>query len=549
MRMENKGLKYILLLNELNIQKWQYEALRKLNSEGLAQAVLIIIPKAKTQPISTFTKLKKYPYKNLLFRFWKRFRVKTQAQEWVALPDFLKNTPVLEVETTAISKFKESFHPKDLLTINSYQADFIIRFGFGILSGDILNICPKGILSYHHGDEISFRGGPPGFWEIVKQEKTVSVVVQQLSEKLDAGIILNKRSLLSINHSYSTQLNRLLFNSSDMLAQIVRSNHWVGNAPTLVKPINTFPENLEFIQFLIQLFFAKFQFHYQQIFKKEKWNIALAQRDGLSFKLESVQPLFEEEAGMYAADPFIWKWNNKTLVFYEFYSYQTLKGSIRMGEIIDGKISKIKTLLEDQTHYAYPFIFEEDGKLYCAPENLESGSWNAYEIDVENGKIIASKCIHPLPLVDASLVKKEGVYYIFAGLPKEANEALHIWYSDSIWGPYQAHPANPIVSSPTHARMGGNFIQEKGKIFRPSQKSDRYYGEEICWNEVILLNKTNYQEKPVQELNAQFHSTYNKGIHTFSSYENLCVIDFKKHSSDKISLASHFRKRSNVIQK
>jgi methionyl-tRNA formyltransferase len=45
----------------------------------------------------------------------------------------------------------------------------LLRFGFNILSGEILTVARYGVWSYHHGDNDYYRGGPPHFWELVER--------------------------------------------------------------------------------------------------------------------------------------------------------------------------------------------------------------------------------------------------------------------------------------------------------------------------------------------------------------------------------------------
>lgn len=60
--------------------------------------------------------------------------------------------------------------------------------GFGILKKPLLDLAPKGTLSYHHGDMRRYRGQPPAFWEVCRGEAAMGVTVQLLGEKLDAGL-------------------------------------------------------------------------------------------------------------------------------------------------------------------------------------------------------------------------------------------------------------------------------------------------------------------------------------------------------------------------
>jgi len=53
----------------------------------------------------------------------------------------------------------------DIELIRAERPGFL-RFGFNILRGDVLEVAPYGISSFHHGDEQHYRGQPPGSREI-----------------------------------------------------------------------------------------------------------------------------------------------------------------------------------------------------------------------------------------------------------------------------------------------------------------------------------------------------------------------------------------------
>lgn len=71
----------------------------------------------------------------------------------------------------------------------------VLLGGFGILKQPLLDLAPKGVLSYHHGDMRRYRGQPPAFWEMYHGETAMGVTVQVLSEKLDAGLPVVEKSI------------------------------------------------------------------------------------------------------------------------------------------------------------------------------------------------------------------------------------------------------------------------------------------------------------------------------------------------------------------
>jgi folate-dependent phosphoribosylglycinamide formyltransferase PurN len=67
--------------------------------------------------------------------------------------------------------------------------------GFGIIRAPLLSACPRGILSYHHGDMRKYRGMPPGLWELYHGEKEVGITVQQIAAGLDCGLPIAEKHI------------------------------------------------------------------------------------------------------------------------------------------------------------------------------------------------------------------------------------------------------------------------------------------------------------------------------------------------------------------
>ena len=114
---------------------------------------------------------------NLYDRFDRRFfACKPSAFELRDVSNLLKGIPL--IETTPIRKgVAKYFADADIERIATYRLDVLLRFGFGILRGKILNLPKYGIWSHHHGDVDSKRGGPPGFWEVMRVEATTGSVL------------------------------------------------------------------------------------------------------------------------------------------------------------------------------------------------------------------------------------------------------------------------------------------------------------------------------------------------------------------------------------
>ena len=93
--------------------------------------------------------------------------------------------------------------------------NLIVRGGSGILKGDILTVCPNGIISFHHADNDINRGGPAGFWEVYQKLPRTGFIIQRLKDELDGGDVLFK-GYVSTKFIYTLNL-AVLFEISNPL--------------------------------------------------------------------------------------------------------------------------------------------------------------------------------------------------------------------------------------------------------------------------------------------------------------------------------------------
>ena len=70
--------------------------------------------------------------------------------------NIFRDVPQLTPTITLRGKSSQIFDAKSVATIASYNLDFILRFGFNIIRGEILEVPRYGVWSFHHDDEKNF---------------------------------------------------------------------------------------------------------------------------------------------------------------------------------------------------------------------------------------------------------------------------------------------------------------------------------------------------------------------------------------------------------
>lgn len=542
-------LRFGIMCDGRTLARWQWESIRLLCESGCAEPVLLITDAGEEKtPASGWRKWRNYPYKQMLYRMAKRFLFRIPAMERVPMPEVLDGLPVLRCTTIRKGKYSEYFSDSDLEKITGYRLDFVLRYGFNIIRGKVLDVPRYGVWSYHHGDEMLFRGGPVGLWEIYRRSPVNGVVLQRLNNLIDAGVILSRRTYRTVNHSYSEHVEKMLWHNADMPSEvckkIVLGRHELSTAPhsSTNASVNKVPGNRAMSVFLGRLSVNRIRFHYRRLFRQEQWMIGT----GLGTDYRNIRPQWLPifPAHGYAADPFCFTQNGKKYVVYEEYDYRIRRGKISLAWLDDDlRVEYTKCVLEKQYHLAYPYVFRWEENVYMIPETAEEGNvqlyrWNAAEETFEFENVLAD-----IPAVDASLLFYENRWWLFCGLRNGLpNEKLYIYHADSLSGEYRPHALNPVKTTPAGARMGGTFFREADHWIRPAQYSVRWYGEKTVFWKISRLTDSEYTEEPAGELVPQAGWPYREGVHTFSADGPFYVFDAKRRRSGRAAFWAQLKK-------
>ncbi|MEO6902891.1 MAG: hypothetical protein ABI315_07030 [Bacteroidia bacterium] len=524
------------MTNNQSLAKWQTDCIDKLIESNCAKLLLII--KNNNPSKRCVPKYQKIISKNFFYTLWNRFLLKISGEIRTSFENQFKNIPILNCITTFTTKYAEHFNVKDLNEISNYKLDFILRFGFNIIKGDILTLPKYGVWSYHHGDEMKFRGGPAGFWEIYFNVPTTGVILQRLTEKLDAGIIIEKRIYKTINYSYSELKNKLLLANTDMPLVAVKKILTTGFNPLTISSteakIFTFPTNWQMMRFCFRLFKARLYFYFNSYFLAEQYGLALINNVSNSYIIPKNRfinkQLLHPKKNIFYADGFLFSNENKNYCVCEKYDYTNEKGSLVLIEI-DESFKKETILLESSSHHSYPYTFKHDGNIYIIPETAANNCLKLYQLNKDNTLALISIIIENFAAIDSSIIYYDDYFWLFCGNKNDyPNEKLFLFYSKTLTGSYVPHIQNPIKVNPAGSRNAGNIIIENGAIIRPGQYSVNFYGEKIILNKVDKLTPSSYSESYESEISSETLQKNWKGIHTISTTKSLLLIDFKYHT-------------------
>lgn len=551
MGMSTNKLRCIILGNSFIFRKWQASCILSLSDK--ADIVLLVMNNNPLPPGCLLNKIKSYPYRSLIYRLMMRFFIRFDSAQPSDMSDFFRFVPVMKCKTEFKGKFTEYFSDDDIQKIRSFKPDFILRFGFNIIKGEILDVAPYGVWSYHHSDEEKYRGGPPVFWEIFNNDPVTGAMLQRLTSRVDAGVVLKKGWFKTIMHSYKETYDAVLEESSSWVAgvcgEILRGNHelFAREPSGSQAKMNRYPDNIQALLFILKMIKNKILFHWQDLFMPEHWKIGIAERNAEEVILngfpEKITWLESKNREKYFADPFIYDSGGYKVLMCENYSYKTSCAAIQeFGIENNGFIGVNDSVFDNGVHHSFPFTINYCGEILCLPESSISDKSVLYQFD-QSGKAWNSlSVIMDEPLVDPVLFRYNGYWWLFC-TRKDRNTCLNlfIYFAKEISGPYLPHQSNPVITDIRSARMAGGILESEGHLFRPAQDCSETNGGAIRFFKIKTLTESKYEEELIRVIHSP-DKKFSRGMHTFSGIPGLTAIDVKMN---KFSLYNFRRKFLN----
>ena len=424
-----------------------------------------------------------------------------------------------------------------LRELKKLNLDVLLRFNKRILRGGILNLNKFGILSLHLGDDMKYRGGPSGFWEVYNKEPNSGFIIQQLTENLDNGNLMF-RGQISTEKTWllnRAELNlRSYFYLKQTLKKIATNRklpNFIQNVPYTDRVYRN-PTNYQLIKYILMriqnklndLNFNNKNNRYQVGFQKNTWG-----------NLEYRKSIFiENEEGTFNADPFVIEKDNKSFCFVECFNYSEKKAKINVYELSEKGYVFLGTALEESFHLSFPYIFEFNNEIYMVPESSKNRDIRLYKC--QNFPLdwrLQEVLIDNIDAADSMIFQKDNKWWLMTNEDplrlNNHNYQMNLYYSENLLdGEWISHKNNPIIMDSNKARNAG-LVFDGSDVFRVSQAFGFYkkYGENFSLNKIEMLDTNNYLET-MFSVHRKFFDKHILGSHHLHSNNKFTVFDIWK---------------------
>ena len=532
-----------LLLDSLTQPKWVFNIINDIQASEFAQICLIIKNETTVEPqgrLHSYWKNRNY----LLYSLYQRIDgliplVEEDAFEETDVQEVFSGVPVLRV-MPIMKKFSDWFPNDAIEEIRRYDLDVALSFGFRILRGEALRIAKHGVWSYHHGDNLVNRGGPAGFWEVMEESPVSGSVLQVLSEDLDNGEVIDRSwTRTSDRFSVKGSRNNLYWRASTFVMRKLKELYESGKVSSeanLFRPyynrLHKMPTNAQLLPRLckLSLSYAATKIRHALFF--EQWSLAYRFRTSADdpnnsfYRFNYLIPPKEK----FWADPFPVKHEGKYFLFFEEFIYKDDKAHISVIELSKSGASTSTSVLERDYHLSYPFIFQWNDRYFMIPETAGNRTVEVYSCQgFPHEWKMETVLFEGVAARDATLFEIDGLWWMFVAMADTGfSDELHIFYSETPFGPWKPHKQNPVKLDVRNSRPAGRLFHWKGNLYRPAQDSSRRYGYGMRINKVVRLTASEFVEEEVSQVLPQWRKDL-RGTHTLNICEDLTVIDCLIH--------------------
>ncbi len=543
MSMAKKKLKIGLIAKSETIPAWALEMLKRIHQSGNTEIKHIIYynpkndkPKTATEGTTTYFGLLLYKFHQTFERI--AFKPKPDAFEHRSIADVFDNDLFKDIQIETIQNTDLPQHAIEAFKVN--ELDIIIAIEHSELCEILTDQSKFGVWTAAPNSKFPEQYAASGIREVLEQKDVSQLCLWQIKNKNSKPRCISRAFFSTIRNSIRWNRNFLFWKAAVMIPAKIDQLSQIGPS-TLeqVKAIDdpfpetkqTLPGNLLMAKGLYRMVVSCLGRKIKSCLYKQQWIILFAEEE--KFKNEGLKGFtrITPPKDRILADPFVIKKENKTFIFAEEMGFREQKGKIIVAEMDkSGVPGKTTTVLEQNHHLSYPYLFEDDGQLYMMPETSQKRTIELYKCEIfPNHWTYVKTILKGLEAADASLLKHKDTYWLFANVRMHEgvsiNDDLFLFFTKDLCGDeWTPHPMNPIVSDVRFSRPAGQIAIRDNKLIRPAQDCSKRYGYAVHLMEIEEISETAYRERRVQTFSPDWETDV-LGTHTFNQADGITVAD------------------------
>jgi len=543
-----------VIVDSLTAPRWVEQVILDVAAAEFAEIVLIAVApprhtlwrKARSKITSGVALFSLYE------RLDKRlFRRRPDALARADLSRLAESTRVVRAGPNPSTDFAPGLSAATIDTIRDEGIDVALALGDEACD-ELASAARYGVWRLHHGDNRAYRGGPALFWEMYDHSTISETVLEALT--IDATRVIYRSFSVTDPVSLYRSRNATYWKSAQFFVRRLRDldrRGWEyicsgeghgnrdadpgdGDAHLLGAQTYGSPSNAQLIGHLVRLALGLLRRRIVGLVFRDEWFLAYRRRQaddelsGSGVAFETIEP----PANRFYADPFVIEHGGAHWLLFEDYSYSERKAVIAYALLEGGEqVQRAGIALECEHHLSYPFVFAWDGEIYMLPEMGAAQTVDLYRATEFPHRWERERTlISGTTVVDPTLLVHDGLFWLFANVPvagATVQDELCLFWSTSLAGEWEPHPANPIVSDVRRARPAGRIFRHDGHLIRPAQDCSFRYGRAVVLNRIERLTRDDYHEVTVGRIDPDWMPGI-VATHTYDANETYEVRDASK---------------------
>ena len=401
--------------------------------------------------------------------------------------------------------------------LKNLRLDLIINLDVQTIDSLLFTVSKHGVWEMLFQDFGLKKTAPVGFFEVLKKKPVIAASLCRIAPNSEENEVLNTAyfnrhwSMTETATIVAEGSVSLFFKNLEKLKKGALEVHSNFSHEKIANENLSFQNVLGYLFLFYSEFLTKlFEKVMAKVFQRryECWTIFTGSK-GFFDRITSspVQLIMPKDE--FWADPFLFHHDDKDYLFFENYSYKTKRGKISCGILEDGQLSEIGDVLDFNFHLSFPFIFEENGKIYLMPESSENKKLQVF-------KAVAFPFKWELY---ATAFEGEAVGDAFFHTDEEQQKWLFLNKQAAKTAPMNSELFIYV------ARNGGSIFKHNNQWYRPSQRNvDGVYGRALNINRIDKLTIDEYIETTVQIIEPDFDKNL-MGLHHLQQCNGTFVFD------------------------